>query len=71
MKLKTLCGRVGNTEPGEFEDFMLIIAKNIEGGLTAMGAEAGKDYTYKDLADWTMPFVLRRMEQLTINCDNF
>ena len=39
-------------------DEFIAIASNIEQAFLQVGAEAGKDYTYKDLFQLAQPFVL-------------
>ena len=47
-----------------FEDFFMVIAKNIEDSLIQSGAVAGKDYSYIDLYNLAQPFVLERFKSM-------
>ena len=47
-----------------FEDFFMVIAKNIEDSLIQSGAVAGKDYSYIDLYNLAQPFVLERFKTM-------
>lgn len=40
-------------------DVLMIIMTDIEDALLQAGAEPGKDYNYRDLMNWAIPFQLR------------
>lgn len=47
-----------DANPKVLEDLMLIMARNMESAFILAGAEAGKDYTVKDLFELAQPFAL-------------
>ena len=61
-----LLKRVGSTAPACLEDFLLIMAKNIEASLIQGGAEPGKDYSIRDLYSWAMPFAIESFKNGTL-----
>ena len=68
-----LLKRVGKTSPKCLEDFLLIMAKNIEASLIQGGAEPGKDYSIRDLYSWAMPFAMESFNSgnLTFASEDF
>jgi hypothetical protein len=63
MKPKPLIPAFKNIEAGDFSDFYVIMAKNIEDSLTTAGAVPGQDYTLLALYKLAYPFVLKKWEK--------
>lgn len=53
-----------------FSDYWLLVAYQVEDSLLAGGAEAGKDYTFRDLWELAQPFVKLNLSQLRLGADD-
>jgi transcriptional regulator with XRE-family HTH domain len=53
-----------------FADYWLLVAYQIEDSLLAGGAEAGKDYNFRDLWELAQPFVKLNLSQLRLGAND-
>lgn len=63
MAKNHLINNFETTSMKSFEDFFLVIAKNIEDSLIMAGATPEKDYTILDLYKLAQPFVLHKFKE--------
>ena len=56
--------------PDVFSDYWLLVAYQVEDSLLAGGAEAGKDYSFRDLWELAQPFVKLNLSQLRLGAND-
>jgi hypothetical protein len=60
---KYLVDRCVDYDPTHMQDFIQIMAMNVEDALLQMGAVPGVDYTLRDVIGWAMPFALHAFSE--------
>ena len=51
-----------NYDTSTMTDFLSMVARDIEDSLIQCGATPGKDYTYKDVFDWSVSVLAARQK---------